>query len=66
MEVPAAVGEEEMWVERVRGQGAGASGASRSWSRLSGQGLPGTSAAGGRGEDGGALFFRAHLLRPRG
>ena len=50
--------------EGVGAQGARASGDQRSGPRQSGQGRHGAPEAGGRGEGGGALFFRAHLPDP--
>lgn len=60
LEVAAAAGEGEEWVERVGVQGAGASGDRGSRLRPRGYSRHGAAEVGGRGEGGWALFFRAH------
>lgn len=64
LEVAAAAGEGEEWVERVGVQGDGASGDRGSGPRPRGHGRHRAAEVGGRGEGGWALFFRAHRPHP--
>lgn len=64
LEVAAAAGEGEEWVERVGGQGAGANGNTGSQRSLRGRVRHRAAKVGGRVEGGWALFFRAHRPHP--
>lgn len=64
LEVAAAAGEGEEWVERVGVPGAGASGDRGYRPRPRGHSCHRAAEVGGRGEGGWALFFRAHRPYP--